>query len=200
MVIDMNETRLCSLEQLQAFVQATEQVQFLASEGEDARYAHIEAVLKRFGYRRLGRKEKGLVLRYLMRTTGYSRQQVTRLVRQLRERGALAKRYRPPTHGFARTYTQADVVLLAETDALHNGLSGLATRHLMQRALVMFGDTRYTRLATISVAHLYNLRTASTGPRPGLSRWPLASVALRNRTGAPDSCASTACTRASRTG
>src|SRR3990167_6812054 len=105
MVIDMNETRLCSLEQLQAFVDATAEVRFLPSEGEDARYAHIEAVLKRFGYRRLGRRHKGLVLRYLMRTTGYSRQQVTRLVRQFRARGALAKGYRPPAHGFTRTYT-----------------------------------------------------------------------------------------------
>jgi len=50
MVIDMNETRLGSLEQLQAFVQATAQVQFSPAEAEDARYAHIEAVLKRFGY------------------------------------------------------------------------------------------------------------------------------------------------------
>ena len=48
------------------------------------------------------------------RTTGYSRQQVTRLVRQFRERGALAQRYRPPAQGFTRTYTQADVALLAE--------------------------------------------------------------------------------------
>ena len=63
MVIDMNETRLCSLEQLQAFLGATAQVQFSPAEGEDARYAHIAAVLKRFGYRRLGRKEKGRVLR-----------------------------------------------------------------------------------------------------------------------------------------
>ncbi|OGA52756.1 MAG: hypothetical protein A3G24_27015 [Betaproteobacteria bacterium RIFCSPLOWO2_12_FULL_62_13] len=76
MVIDMNETRLCSLEQLRDFLDATAEVQFLPAEGEDARYAHLEAVLERFGYRRLGRKHKGLVLRYLVRTTGYSRQQV----------------------------------------------------------------------------------------------------------------------------
>jgi transposase InsO family protein len=171
MVIDMNETRLCTLEQLQAFLQATALVQFSPAEGEDARYAHIEAVLKRLGYRRLGRKHKGLALRYLIRTTGYSRQQVTRLVRQFREGGAIpAKRYRPPAQGFARTYTASDVALLAETDALHNGLSGLATRHLMQRALVVFGDTRYARLARISVAHLYNLRGA-TGYRAHRQHW-----------------------------
>ena len=110
MVIDMNETRLCSLEQLQAFLDATAEVQFLPSEGEDARYAHIEAVLARVGYRRLGRKpacrsgrHKELALRYLGRTTGYSRQQVTRLVRQFRDTGTIAKRYHPPAQGFART-------------------------------------------------------------------------------------------------
>ena len=170
MVIDMNETRLCSLEQLQTFLDATAEVRFLPSEGEDARYAHLEAVLKRFGYRRLGRKHKGLVLCYLMRTTGYSRQQVTRLVRQFLDTGAIAKRYRPPAQGFARRYTPADVALLAATDTLHENLSGLATRHLMQRALVVFGDTRYARLASISVAHLYNLRSAA-GYRAHRQHW-----------------------------
>ena len=71
-------------------------MQFSPAEGEDARYAHIEAVLKRFGYRRLGRKKKGLVRRYLVRTTGYSRQQLTRLVRQFRDTGTIAKRHRAP--------------------------------------------------------------------------------------------------------
>ena len=49
MVIDMNETRLRSLEQFQAFLGATVEVQFLPPNGEDARYGHIEAV---FGCRR----------------------------------------------------------------------------------------------------------------------------------------------------
>lgn len=170
MVIDMNETRVCSLEQLQAFLDGTAQVQFLPFEGDDTRYAHIEAALRRFGYRRLGRKHKGVALRYLVRTTGYSRQQVTRLVRQFLDRGGIAKRYRSPAKGFARKYTAADVALLAETDTLHDTLSGPATRHLMQRAFALFGDIRYARLATISVAHLYNLR-AATGYRARRRRW-----------------------------
>ena len=44
---------------------------------------------------------KGLVLRYLGRTTGYSRQHLTRLVRQCLATGGLTKRYRPPAQGFA---------------------------------------------------------------------------------------------------
>ncbi|MGA8146559.1 MAG: hypothetical protein WB870_03160 [Gallionellaceae bacterium] len=50
------------------------------------------------------------------------------------------------------------MLLLAHTDTLHGMLSGLATKKLMERAYGIFGDARYLRLATISVAHLYNLR------------------------------------------
>ena len=158
MVIDMNEKKLVTLDQLREFLAATSEVEFQGCGQDDERYRHIEAVLKRFGYGRLGRANKGLVLRYLERTTGYSRQQLTRLVARYRHVGRLAKAYRAPKHGFARRFTEADVALLAETDSLHNTLSGPATRHLMARALTIHGDTRYARLATISVGHLYNLR------------------------------------------
>ena len=50
------------------------------------------------------------------------------------------------------------MLLLAHTDTLHGTLSGLATKKIMERAYGLFGDARYQRLATISVAHLYNLR------------------------------------------
>lgn len=50
------------------------------------------------------------------------------------------------------------MLLLAHTDTLHGTLSGPATKKLMERAWRVFGDARYQRLATISVAHLYNLR------------------------------------------
>ena len=50
------------------------------------------------------------------------------------------------------------MLLLAHTDTLHSTLSGLATKKLMERAFWIFGETRYERLAAISVAHLYNLR------------------------------------------
>jgi transposase InsO family protein len=95
---------------------------------------------------------------YLARTTGYSRAQLRRLVSRRLKGEKLAKRYRAPAVGFARKFTTADVKLLAQTDALHNTLSGPATKCLMQRAYAVYGDARYARLATLSVAHLYNLR------------------------------------------
>ena len=156
MVIDMNDEQLHTLAELQAFLDGTVAVDFAVV--ADARYDFIARTVRRFGYGRLKRADKGVVLRFLERVSGYSRQQLTRLVKRGAERRPLIKRYRASRTSFARTYTSADVLLLAHTDTLHGTLSGLATKKLMERAYDMFGDARYERLATISVAHLYNLR------------------------------------------
>jgi transposase InsO family protein len=156
MVIDMNDKQLDTLAQLQAFLDGTMAVDFAVAAEE--RYDFIARTLQRFGYRLLPRTGKGVVHRFLERVSGYSRQQLTRLVKRGAERRPLAKRYCASRTSFARTYTSADVRLLAHTDTLHSTLSGLATKKLMERAYGVFGDARYERLAVISVAHLYNLR------------------------------------------
>jgi hypothetical protein len=67
MVIDMNETRLKTAAQLRAFLDGTLDVKFQSISNDAQRYGFIAAVLKRFAYRRLGRADKGVVLRYLKR-------------------------------------------------------------------------------------------------------------------------------------
>src|SRR5665213_2090466 len=156
MVIDMNDKELATLAQLQAFLEGTTAVDFTVA--ADERYDFIARTVQRFGYRLLPRAHKAVVLRYLERVSGYSRQQLTRLVKRGVEQYPLTKRYCASRTSFARTYTSADVRLLAHTDSLHSTLSGLATKKLMERAYGIFGDARYQRLAAISVAHLYNLR------------------------------------------
>jgi hypothetical protein len=161
MVIDMNETKLTTVGQIREFLAGTADICWTPEEDDQARYAFIRDVLSRFDYRRLVRPDKGLIRVYLGRTSGYSRAQLARLIRQYLDCGRVVQRYAAPQAGFARTYTDADVRLLSETDALHCTLSGLATKKLMERAYCVFGETRYERLATISVAHLYNLRKRS---------------------------------------
>ncbi len=156
MVIDMNDEQLHTLSQLQAFLDGTVTVEF--SVAAEERYDFIACTVRRFGYSRLKRTDRAVVLRFLERVSGYSRQQISRLVKRGGERCPLVKRYRGSRTSFARTYTSADVLLLAHTDTLHGTLSGLATKKLMERAFSIFGEARYQRLATISVAHLYNLR------------------------------------------
>ena len=137
----MNESRLNTVAQLRAFLEGTLEVEFCPLSEDSQRYAFISALLKRFGYPRLGRADKGVVLRYLQRTTGYSRQQLTRLVRRAADGAPLVKRYRAPAHPFVRKFSPADVALLAETDALHGTLSGPATVHLLRRAYARYGDS-----------------------------------------------------------
>ena len=156
MVIDMNDRQLTTVAQLQAFLDGTAAVALAVAPAE--RYDFIGRIVQRFGYRHLPRAGKSVVLRFLERVSGYSRQQLTRLVKRGAERRPLTKRYRGSRTSFASIYTSADVRLLAHTDTLHGTLSGLATKKLMERAYGVFDDARYQRLASISVAHLYNLR------------------------------------------
>ena len=189
MVIDMNDSQLNSLADLSAFVMGTAPVQFALAASE--RYAFIERTLRRFGYVRLRRVDKAVVLRFLEHVSGYSRQQLTRLVRRTRNGVPLATRYRPPVVGFVRTYNAADVALLAATDALHGTLSGPTTKKLMERAYGVFGDTAYARLASLSVSHLYNLRQRA-GYLKLRTQWtktrPATNTIGQRRAPAPNGC------------
>ena len=165
MVIDMNVSRIKNIEQVRSFLSGTLEVQFVIADGaarerDKTRYDVIAEVVRRFGYRCLGRADKSLILRYLQRLTGYSAVQVRRLVRLVAADPGrpLVKRYQAPAKAFARRFEPADVLLLAEVDKVHGCLSGPATTHLLRRAFETFGDTRFARLATLSVSHLYNLR------------------------------------------
>ncbi|MGB7630262.1 MAG: hypothetical protein WBM29_04175 [Candidatus Deferrimicrobium sp.] len=156
MVIEMNDEQLRTLADVRSFLDGTVAMDFTVASEE--RYEFIVRTVRRFGYGRLKRVDKAVVLRFLEHVSGYSRQQIARLVKRSGERRPLVKRYHGSRTSFACTYTGSDVILLAHTDTLHGTLSGLATKKLMERAYGLFGDTRYQRLATISVAHLYNLR------------------------------------------
>jgi len=166
----MNETRLRTIEQLQQFLSATPEVTFTvpamdgapSSAADNQRYEHISRVLTRFDYLQLDKRERGVVLAYLRRTSDYGRAQITRLVARWADnrlaQHPLIKRYRAPAAPFARKYTATDVELLVEMDRAHEDVCGPAIVHLLQRAHTVYGDPRYERLADLSVSHLYNLR------------------------------------------
>ncbi len=157
MVIDMQEAKLQTVAQIEAFLAGTQEVGFVMPKGE--RNGFIVRTLKRLGYSNHNKAGKGVLLRYFMRMTGLSRQQLTRLVGSYVRFGKIGKSKK--THqGFVARFTAADIALLAQVDVLHNTLSGPATKKIMERALTVFGDQRFEHLAGISVAHLYNLRAS----------------------------------------
>ncbi|EQD56110.1 integrase, catalytic region, partial [mine drainage metagenome] len=95
-----------------------------------------------FRDRQLGKVDKGVLLGFLQKVSGYSRIQIKRLVRQSMQTGTLKRRQRT-VNELTRIYTREDVRLLAHTDELHGTLSGPATRKLCGRSYTVFGQTEY---------------------------------------------------------
>jgi transposase InsO family protein len=149
-----------SLEQMRAFLEASEEVRFQGKQREEV-YDWVARTLRQHKYGQQGRAIKGLLRQYLAKMTGLSRSQMTRLVGRYAEVGEVkVVSYR--RHRFASRFTRADIELLALVDTAHETLSGPATRKILEREFQQFGHSQYERLAGISVAHLYNLRQSRT--------------------------------------
>jgi transposase InsO family protein len=156
LIVKMQAGEGMSLEQIRAFLEASEEVEFKARNKEEL-YGWVNQTLQLLQYRKLKRSGRGLVRRYVAKMTGLSRAQATRLLSMyLRGEEVQPKPYR--RRRFPQRYTGGDVELLAAIDEAHDTLSGPATRKLLERALHNFQDVKYTRLAELSVAQLYRMR------------------------------------------
>lgn len=155
-MISVHEAEKLSLEQIEKFLVATEEVRFAASQRAEV-YAWVERLLCQQEYPQQGRRARGLLRRYIAKMTGLSRAQGTRLVSRYlatsQVRIKSGHRHCFPTH-----YTLGDIELLAEVDEAHETLSGPATRRILQREFHEYGRKEFRRLAAISNGHLYNLR------------------------------------------
>ena len=154
--IRMVQATELSLEAIGRFVTCSEEIRFEAEDRQQL-YVWVERVLVGQQYAQLGKVARGLVRRYIEKMTGLSRAQVTRLIAGYtasgRVRVTVYRRRR-----FAQLYTRSDIELLASVDEAHETLSGPATRRILEREFDVYKRPEYARLATISVAHLYNLR------------------------------------------
>lgn len=145
-----------SLEQIQAFLESSDEVAFEGRNREEV-YGWVNETLRQQRYQELKRSGRGLVRRYVEKMTGLSRAQTTRLITvYLKGEEVRPRLYR--RHRFAQRYRREDIDLLAAVDAAHERLSGPATQKLLYRAYYDFSDARYQRLAHLSVAQLYRLR------------------------------------------
>jgi transposase InsO family protein len=153
----MKIENLDTIEALEEFLLGNQLVAFSVLGKKTERYSFIRKTLVKFDYITLPRKDKGIVIRYLIKMTEYSRQQLTRLIKQYAKTGKI--NWTPcRSNGFTKKYTDSDIVLLAKTDELHDTPCGHAVKRLCERAHDVFDDKAYRRLTEISVSHLYNLR------------------------------------------
>lgn len=156
----MVERKVLSLEEIQAFMDASEKLEFEGKNRKEV-YDWVRRTLVGQQYHLLGKAERGLVRVFIIKMTGLSRAQSTRLIGQYLGTGDItAKAYR--RRRFPSVYTRADIVLLAEVDEAHETLSGPATQKILYREYHEYANREYERLSRISVAHIYNLRRNGT--------------------------------------
>jgi transposase InsO family protein len=152
----MDDSQATNLEQIRALVAANGGVRFAGQRRQEV-YEWVERTLVRHEYASLRKPDKGVLRLYLGQMSGLSRSQVTRLITAYQDTGrVIAKPYLRTR--FPNIYTAADYDLLAYVDRAHGNLSGPATRRILEREHLEYGQAAYQRLAGISVAHLYRLR------------------------------------------
>ena len=86
MIVTLRTERIRALDQLRAFLEGNEPADFEFTDRTSA-YALVRRTLVRLEYHGLGRAGKTRVKRFLEKVTGFSKAQVTRLIRQHRRSG-----------------------------------------------------------------------------------------------------------------
>lgn len=147
---------MVSIAQIKEFIKVAKGIEFRGAKRKE-KYEWIEEVLLRFRYFTRQKKEKSVIRRYLIKMTGFSDAQLTRLIAKKKKTGRILAD-NTKRHRFPKKYTSEDVARLIDTDNAHNRLSGPATKKIFRRMHEVFKDQRFQRLAQISVAHIYNLR------------------------------------------
>ena len=159
MTLIMNDSHMVSISQMRGFLKGSAGGILFCGVSRNEKYAWINDSLSRFSYFSLRKKDKSTVKQYLMRMTGLSDAQITRLIARKKKTGRVISGYTSSKrHSFPITYTPTDIARLIETDNVHRRLSGPATVAIFKRQYNIYADAGFERLKNISSAHIYNLR------------------------------------------
>ena len=185
MNITMNNVHIRSIEDIINLLQTPHTIT-LANQTREERYNAIRETLTAIKYPTLTKKDKGVVKAFLATVTGYSEQQLKRLIRTWKRTGGLQYIKRKPVGAAKRTYGPQDLALLIQTDILHKTPNGRSTQAILKREYTTFGRTEYKTIAGISVSHIYNIRNHNEQYRSSealrYSKTNPVSVAIGERT------------------
>lgn len=78
----MKIENLNTIEALESFLDGHQPIAFSVLGNKTERYDFVRKTLVKFRYASLSKKDKGTVIRYPLKMTAYSRQQLTRLIKQ----------------------------------------------------------------------------------------------------------------------
>lgn len=96
--------------------------------------------------------------------TGYSRQQITRLIKCYVKTGKVS--WEPcRSNGFKKKYTATDITLLTQMDERHDTPCDHAVKKGVSEPTMCLAIIAMPNLAELSVSHLYNLRASDSYKR-----------------------------------
>jgi hypothetical protein len=158
MKIIMKNTHISSIKEVEEFLQGNHKISFSISSKKE-RYELINNILLKFRYRKLSKKEKGLIKKYLIKLTGYTESHIKKLNKQwLDNKSKLVYTNTKNKNKFKKKYHPSDISLLIKTDSVHRCANGNATVKTMKREFEIFGKIEYKNISEISTSHLYNIR------------------------------------------
>jgi hypothetical protein len=107
MILMMLDRRVQDIDELKAFLASSDVFTFKGNSREEI-YAWIERTLRSYKYCSRPRLEKGVLRQYMLKMTGISNSQLTRLITQFRRSGHV--RVLPyKRHSFPTKYTREDL-------------------------------------------------------------------------------------------
>lgn len=161
----MNDENITSIAQLRSFLKdvvqsVTFSINHIGNKNKQEMYDWVDNTLLRFKYFSLKKKEKSIVLDYILKITGRSRSQIKRLAKKRKTFGRI-KLSTFKKNVFPTRYGPLDIARLIETDNAHGRLSGPATKRILEREYLEYGKIEYEMISHISVPHIYNIRKKS---------------------------------------
>lgn len=161
MTIDMNDNAITSIAQMAVLIKSAEALDkgsVKRKDDKDTVYAWIERLLIRLRYSKLGKKDKGIVRKYLVRYSGYTQTHIDHLIARWKNTKHKLCRKERTQQQFERVYTPADIQLLADVALAYRHQNGRALREVCRSMFHEYNDLAFERLAKISVSHLYALK------------------------------------------
>lgn len=150
----MNISHINTLSQIEKFLKASSDM-VLKPNSKQETYEWLQNFLLKIGYRKLKKKDKKMVKKFIEKVTAYSQRQIKRLIKKHRDGTLKWEKWQKSS--FASVYDERDVSLLHKVDSVHQ-LSGPGTQEILKREFSVFKKNEYEKISQISSSHIYNLR------------------------------------------
>jgi len=160
----MNDENIISITQLKSFLKEVAVINFsinnIGNKNKQEMYDWVDTVMLKFRYFSLTKKEKNIVIDYIVKITKRSRVQIKRLIKKRKKLGRI-KLSTAKKNTFPVLYNTSDIARLIETDNAHGRISGPATKKILEREYLVHKKNEYERICHISIPHIYNIRNKS---------------------------------------